>query len=279
MRQTYSGVSWSAVSPSGSLITYLENYLPLEDADRLLELSKILSWQQNTIQVRGQEIRLPRKEIMFGDLGTGYQYLGVALKSDPWTEWLQELREKVEAVTGYRYQMVIGNLYRSGADHIGYHADDSPEIGSDPAIASVSLGASRRFQVRNNATGETQSFDLGHGDLLVMHPGCQTTHKHRLVKTQKQVGIRINWTFRPYMLASSVNTPSNLVDPYPSIGSTVAYFQSGLSWNERNKATGIVIRPPSDWQYFGKDKGIYVNQQGEEVFVRAKNILKVSPPI
>lgn len=174
-------------------------FLRADEADALLQHSQSLPWRHNTIKMYGKEIPLPRREIMFGDAGCSYQYNGVTLEALPWTPELQALREKVEAATGYRYQAVIGNLYQDGGDHIGWHSDDSAEMGDSPAIASISLGATRRFSVRDKTTKKTQSFDLQHGSLLFMPPGYQSTHLHKIHKTTKPVGLRINWTFRPHV--------------------------------------------------------------------------------
>nr|WP_269321117.1 alpha-ketoglutarate-dependent dioxygenase AlkB [Fischerella sp. PCC 9605] len=62
----------------------------------------------------------------------------VLLKPLPWTEKLAELRDKITALTGYRFNIVIGNQYRSGEDSIGWHSDNESSMGLDPAIASLS---------------------------------------------------------------------------------------------------------------------------------------------
>lgn len=178
---------------------YTPGFLAEEEAAQLLEFSEALAWQHNSFRIFGKETKLPRLEVMFGDPGCTYRYSNVELEPLPWPPELQALRERVEAATGCKYQVVIGNLYRSGADHIGWHADDSKEMGRNPAIASISLGATRRFDVRSKAGGEVQSFELSSGDLVFMPSGFQNTHKHRIAKTSKECGVRINWTFRPHV--------------------------------------------------------------------------------
>ena len=146
----------------------------------------------------GKEIALPRLEAVIGD-GT-YSYSGVALETAPWSESFRNLKELVENESGYQYQIVMGNQYRDGNDHVGWHSDDEKSMGAQPAIASLSLGAIRKFQLRHKITKEIYTFQLAHGSLLVMHPGCQEDWQHRICKEPKIQGLRVNWTFRPLAL-------------------------------------------------------------------------------
>jgi alkylated DNA repair dioxygenase AlkB len=114
-------------------------------------------------------------------------------------------------LTGYKFRIVIGNQYRSGQDSIGWHSDNEPSMGFNPAIASVSLGSVRKFQIKPR-NGKPTDFWLEHGSLLIMHPGSQSTHLHQVPKTNKVaksagqnllpgelcVSTRINLTFRPH---------------------------------------------------------------------------------
>jgi len=187
------------LSPQSEPFTFYPRFLGQAEADHLFSHSQTLAWQQNEIKMFGNLLKVPRLEAIYGDEGCNYRYSNILLKPQPWTAPLLEVRDRIESETGYRFRITIGNQYRSGSDHIGYHSDDSPELGERPAIASLSLGGTRRFQIRDRLTKETQSFDLQHGDLFVMHPGCQQTHVHRLAKTAKTVEERINWTFRPHI--------------------------------------------------------------------------------
>ncbi|MCG6138921.1 MAG: alpha-ketoglutarate-dependent dioxygenase AlkB, partial [Nostoc sp. LLA-1] len=103
----------------------------------------------------------------------------------------------ITALTGYNFRIVIGNQYRTGMDSIGWHSDNEESMGLNPAIASVSLGSVRKFQIKPR-NGRPTDFWLEHGSLLVMHPGCQSTHLHQVPKTNKVVRTRINLTFRPH---------------------------------------------------------------------------------
>jgi alkylated DNA repair dioxygenase AlkB len=184
-----------------SLTDFQPEFLNLSEANELLEHSLKLEWQHNSIRMFGKPLKLPRLEAMFGDSDYRYFYSGsVELLAKPWSEPLRKLRDRVEEITGYKYQLVIGNQYRSGSDYIGYHADNEPSLGKSPAIASISLGATRTFKVRQNIKGAKPiSFELTHGSLILMRPGCQELCKHAIAKTSRPCEVRINWTFRPYV--------------------------------------------------------------------------------
>ena len=95
-----------------------------------------------------------------------------------------------------QFNCVLVNLYRNGQDSNGWHADNEPELGKNPMIASVSLGATRRFDLRHNITKEKISFDLTNGSLLLMKGEIQHFWKHQITKTKKIDAARINLTFR-----------------------------------------------------------------------------------
>ncbi|WP_242055899.1 alpha-ketoglutarate-dependent dioxygenase AlkB family protein [Nostoc flagelliforme] len=161
-----------------------------------------LEWQQNKIRIAGKTMPVPRLECIYGDAGCDYLYSNsVFLKPLTWTDALANLRDRITALTGYKFRIVIGNQYRTGTDSIGWHADNEPLMGSNPAIVSVSLGSCRKFQIKPR-NGKPTDFWLEHGSLLVMHPGCQSTHLHQVPKTNKVVSTRINLTFRPHTARS-----------------------------------------------------------------------------
>jgi alkylated DNA repair dioxygenase AlkB len=183
-------------------VKYYPEFLPAVVADQLYEHCKQLDWQHNKIRMLGKWIDLPRLEMMQGDSDYRYVYSGsVELIAKPWTPMLHNIRFNVEG-TGFRYQLVIGNYYRSGSDHIGWHSDNEKSMGVAPAIASISLGGTRRFQLKpkdKTIKQESVTYDLAHGSLILMLPGCQENWVHRLCKTTKPVEERINLTFRPYV--------------------------------------------------------------------------------
>lgn len=179
-------------------VTYYPDFLSQELANEFYQHCLKLEWQQNQIRIAGKTMPVPRLESIYGDAGCDYLYSNsVFLKPLTWTDNLANLRDRITALTGYKFRIVIGNQYRSGQDSIGWHADNEPSMGLSSAIASVSLGSCRKFQIKPR-DGKPTDFWLEHGSLLVMHPGCQSTHLHQVPKTNKVVSTRINLTFRPH---------------------------------------------------------------------------------
>jgi alkylated DNA repair dioxygenase AlkB len=182
-------------------VQFFPQFLSPALADRLLIESLTLAWQHNEIRMFGKPLALPRLEYMCGDsTDMHYVYSGsVELRAEPWPPLLEKVRDDIEALTGFGFQVCIGNRYRDGQDSIGYHADDEPSMGLMPAIASISLGATRTFRIKQKLAGaKSVAYELRHGDLLVMQPGCQENFVHAVPKTAKACGERVNWTFRPY---------------------------------------------------------------------------------
>jgi alkylated DNA repair dioxygenase AlkB len=186
--------------PSVPPVQYWPNFLSSAEADQLLSQSLDLPWEQHEITLFGRLHPVPRLEILVGDSSDyGYRYSGsVNLRAIPWPSFLMPLRDRIQLTTGYYYQVAMGNFYRTGQDSNGYHADDEPELGENPAIASLSLGASRTFRLKpKSEKGRSWAIALHHGDLLLMEPGCQAHWVHALPKTKRVQTHRINWTFRP----------------------------------------------------------------------------------
>lgn len=169
-----------------------------ERADALhAELRADIPWAQEEVVIFGARRRVPRLVAWHGDPDARYVYSGTAHEPLAWTAPLLEIRAAVEALTGHRYNSVLLNLYRDGSDGMGWHADDEPALGRDPVIASVSLGATRRFRLRHRRRREAAvALDLEHGSLLLMAGPTQHHYVHAVPKTARAVGERINLTFR-----------------------------------------------------------------------------------
>ena len=184
-------------------LSYWPAYFGRSQADDWLAQSLALNWQRHDIQMFGKKIPVPRREYFVGD-SPNYRYFysgSVELLAEPWPDFLLEMRSQVEEKTGYRFPTAMGNLYRDGNDSNGYHADDEPELGDDPAIASVSLGQTRIFRLKSRQKGGPSiSYELNHGDLVLMEPTCQRDWLHTIPKTKRACTVRVNWTFRPYCL-------------------------------------------------------------------------------
>jgi len=169
-----------------------------EEADRLYAALRAgIDWQQEEILIFGKRRRVPRLVAWHGDPAATYTYSGTMHTPRPWTDELLLIRGRLQSLTGHRYNSVLLNLYRDGRDGMGWHADDEPELGPAPAIASLSLGATRRFRLRHRRRRELAcALDLAHGDLLLMSGGTQHAWQHALAKTARLVGERINLTYR-----------------------------------------------------------------------------------
>ena len=173
---------------------------PTVAAAQLQALTQTLAWRQDAIRLFGRTVPQPRLTAWHGDPAAHYRYSGLTLTPQPWTPPLLALRQQVEAATGARFNSVLLNLYRSGQDSMGWHADDEPELGAAPVIASLSLGATRRFRLRPRDPARTPhapvSLDLPAGSLLVMRGPTQRHWLHALPKTARSLAPRLNLTFR-----------------------------------------------------------------------------------
>ena len=178
---------------------YLPDFLPPAEAAALLaHLTAAVAWEQRQIRLFGQWHPQPRLTAWYGEPAARYAYSGLVWEPLPWLPALAGLRERVAQASGHAYNSVLLNRYRHGRDSMGWHADDEPELGLAPVIASLSLGAVRRFRVRPRpgAAGAAFGLDLAPGSLLVMGRDVQAHWQHALPKTARPVGERLNLTFR-----------------------------------------------------------------------------------
>lgn len=177
------------------------DFLPPPQAQTLLtELTSNIAWKHESIKLFGREVMQPRLTAWHGDAGASYRYSGLQLQPQPWTPALLHLRQQVEAAAGTSFNSVLLNLYRSGQDSMGWHADDEPELGPEPVIASVTLGATRNFRLKPLHPHPTAhaplTLPLTAGSLLLMRGPTQRHWLHALPKTARPVGPRLNLTFR-----------------------------------------------------------------------------------
>lgn len=181
---------------------YLPGFLPADEADRLFErLLEEVDWRQQRVLLFGRRLPQPRLTAWCSDPGVCYRYSGLELQPGPWLRPLQGLRHQLGTRTGAAFNSVLLNLYRDGRDSMGWHADDEPELGEAPVIASVSLGAVRRLRVRPRGGGPSRAVDLAPGSLLLMRGRSQADWQHAVPRTARQVGPRINLTFREIQVA------------------------------------------------------------------------------
>ena len=179
-------------------IIYYPHFFDKEEADIIYtKLIDEIPWQQDEITVYGKKHPQPRLTALFGNEGKSYSYSNIKMQPHPWNLLLQKLKSKIESVCDINFTTVLLNQYRDGKDSNGWHADNEKELGINPIIASISLGAERNFQLKHNTDkNQKKSIILEHGSLLLMKGTTQHFWKHQIPKTAKLVGPRINLTFR-----------------------------------------------------------------------------------
>ena len=172
-------------------------FLDPDAANRLFEhLLQEIRWETHCLRLFGRVVEAPRRSSWIGDPGAHYRYSGSTFAPHPWLVPLRELCARIEQISGRRFNSVLANLYRDGQDVMGWHADDEPELGLQPTIASVSLGGERVVRFRRGRGGPSQGWSLPNGSLLLMAGDTQIYYQHSLPRTGKPVGARINLTFR-----------------------------------------------------------------------------------
>ena len=177
-------------------VEYRRGFFGPDEALALFDaLRAEIRWERHRVRIRGREVDCPRLSGWEGD--ATYAYSGITLRPAPWTPRVVAVRSRVEAATGEAFNSVLANLYRDGSDRLGWHADDEPELGPAPVIASASFGAPRRFLLRpKRGGGASVPIVLEPGSLLVMRGPTQRHWLHSVPPTRRPVGPRINLTFR-----------------------------------------------------------------------------------
>ncbi len=178
----------------------IEYHPSLFNSDKTKSLFELLKneipWQQDEIVVYGKKFLQPRLTSLYGNEGKPYGYSNIIMQPNRWNPLLMFIKNEVETVCNENFTTVLLNYYRDGRDSNGWHADNEKELGRNPIIASVSFGAERIFQLKHNITNQRQNIHLEDGSLLVMKGATQHFWKHQIPKSSKEIGARINLTFR-----------------------------------------------------------------------------------
>jgi alkylated DNA repair dioxygenase AlkB len=179
-------------------IKYYPDFFNKKEADAYFNsLLKHINWQQDDITVYGKTYKQPRLTALFGNNGKPYSYSNITMHPHVFTEELQQIKDKVETKVNAKFTTCLANLYRNGNDSNGWHADNEKELGKNPIIASVSFGAERYFHLKHRHDKSLkQKLLLQHGSLLLMQGKTQHHWLHQIAKTKKDIGQRINLTFR-----------------------------------------------------------------------------------
>ena len=179
-------------------IQYFENVF--DDTESVFffnQLKKEIYWKHEPIKIFGKKILQPRLTSFYSTNNRSYSYSGIKMKPNKFNETLNNIKEKVELLSNSSFNCVLLNLYRNGQDSNGWHSDNEKELGENPTIASVSFGYERYFNMKHR---ENKSFKLKlllkNGSVFIMSGETQKYWLHQIPKTKKNVGPRINLTFR-----------------------------------------------------------------------------------
>ncbi len=185
------------LAPDGRL-AYRAEWLAATEADQFLtELDQQIGWQQRHIRLFGRRVMQPRLIAFHADPGVTYSYSGDRLQGSGWPPLLAALIERLWRDVGMRFNSVLCNQYRDGNDAMGWHADDEPELGQSPIIASLSLGALRRLRFKPRDGGSRRVVLMpASGSLLVMSGQLQRYWLHEVPRMRRIAEPRVNLTFR-----------------------------------------------------------------------------------
>ena len=173
-------------------------------ADRYLDrLKATVDWKNDEVMIQGKRIVTARKFAWVGDAQFPYRYSGTTKTATAWTPELLALKTLVEDKLQVEFNSCLLNLYHHGGEGMSWHSDDESALGTHTTIASLSLGAQRRFSFRHKVSSEVLSLNLEHGSLLVMQGETQHFWHHSLPKMLRVQEARINLTFRTFKLPGS----------------------------------------------------------------------------
>jgi alkylated DNA repair dioxygenase AlkB len=175
----------------------IPHFISSVESTRLFaQLNEETPWEMPEMVMFGKKYPQAGFSTWFTDTNVSYVYSGITRTPHAMTPLLHDVMSQCALASGAVYNSVLVNLYRDGNDSVSWHSDNEEINGSEPTIASVSLGATRRFDLRHKESGETVRVDLEDGSLLVMAGLSQHCWVHQIAKTKSKVGPRINLTFR-----------------------------------------------------------------------------------
>lgn len=176
-------------------ITIEESFFSSEESDFFFRnLIESVNFNQRKVRVFGKYFDEPRLTAWYGE--DDYLYSGNLMEATPWNDYVKQIKDKVEETLNIEFNSCLLNLYRNGNDSVGYHQDNEKKLGLNPIIASVSFGATRKFQIKHISSNRKEDILLRNGSLLVMGGETQSKWKHQIPKEKSVIKPRINLTFR-----------------------------------------------------------------------------------
>ncbi|SHM34905.1 Alkylated DNA repair dioxygenase AlkB [Cyclobacterium lianum] len=183
--------------PEDGTVYYWGKIMPAEKANACFKvLWETVAWKNDEAMIFGKKVVTKRKVAWYGDREFEYTYSNITKKALLWTPKLLSLKAITEDFTGESFNSCLLNLYHTGEEGMAWHSDGEKDLKKHGAIASVSLGAERKFAFKHKRSKETISLFLENGSLLVMKGQTQDHWLHRLPPTKKVHAPRINLTFR-----------------------------------------------------------------------------------
>jgi alkylated DNA repair dioxygenase AlkB len=183
--------------PFDGTVNYYGKLFDKKEADHYFNiLMKSIEWKNDEAIIFGKRITTKRKVAWYGEEAFEYTYSKTTKSALPWTHALLELKLLIEKQTADTYNSCLLNLYHDGSEGMAWHSDAEKDLKKQGAIASLSLGAERKFAFKHKETKIKKEVILENGSLLVMKGSTQNHWLHRLPPTKKVFGPRINLTFR-----------------------------------------------------------------------------------
>jgi alkylated DNA repair dioxygenase AlkB len=183
--------------PRDGLVRYLGPVFDPQDATRIFaDLQKNIPWAHDEVVMFGKRITTARLVAWYGDEPFAYAYSGTCKRALSWNPLLCELKEKAEIFSGSSFNSCLLNFYQNGGEGMSWHSDDEKSLVADACIASISIGAERKFSFKHKQTKGVISLMLENGSLLLMEGETQRFWQHALPKTKAVSAPRINLTFR-----------------------------------------------------------------------------------
>lgn len=187
----------SSILPHDGKVEYYGQILPHKQAVHYFDqLFNQIEWKHDKAFIQGKLITTKRKVAWYADKPFTYTYSHTTKKALPWTKELLELKHIIEEKTEETFNSCLLNLYHDGSEGMTWHSDGETDLKKDGAIASLSLGATRKFLLKHKREKQTVSIMLEKGSLLIMKGTTQSNWLHAIPQSKKVKTPRISLTFR-----------------------------------------------------------------------------------